>query len=100
MEICKFAISPYLTHPIQIHIKDESLDFYDIKEIAKEKAKEFCSAPMLLAWYNAKTGEYVPKAECGRTDKPGWITYAESRGGTITISFNNEKYVFIFKPYP
>lgn len=93
-------IRDYLTEPIEIRTDEETLDFQRAKEIAKEKAKEFCEDVMLLAWYQGKTREYVPKAECGVTDKPGWIIYAESRGGTLTIDINDEEYVFIFKPYP
>jgi hypothetical protein len=49
----------------------------------------------LLAWYQGKTGGYVPKTECGVGDKPAWIIYAESRGGDITLDINDEEYIFI-----
>ena len=55
---------------------------------------------MLLAWYDGKTGDYVPKTECGVGDKPAWIIYAESRGGDITIDINDEEYVFIYRSNP
>jgi len=99
MENCKSSVRKYLTNLIEIR-SNEAVDFQTAKELAKEKAKSFCSAPMLLSWYNSRTGEYVPKAECGRSDKPGWITYAESRGGSIIISVNESDYIFMFKPYP
>ncbi|MDM8525477.1 AF1514 family protein [Desulfococcaceae bacterium HSG8] len=90
-------IRNYLKNPVDIKIVDKNIDFDGAKEIAKAKAKTFCSEPMLLAWYQGKTGEYLPKAECGRTDKPVWIVYAESRDADITININDEEYVFIYK---
>ena len=96
METLNIPIKNFLKNPI--HIKTESLDFETAKKIADQKAKELCSDPMLLAWYQGKTGEYTPKTECGTGDKPAWIIYAETRGGDITIDINNEEYIFIYKP--
>ena len=70
------------------------------KKIAVQKAKGLCSDPLLLAWYQGKTGDFVPKTESGVGDKPAWIIYAESRGGDITIDINDEEYIFIFKSNP
>lgn len=95
MEAMNIPTKNFLTNPI--HIKSESLDFKTAKQIATQKAKRLCSDPMLLAWYDGKTGDYVPKTECGVGDRPAWIVYAESRGGDITIDINDEEYVFIYK---
>jgi len=97
MEALNIPIKNFLTNPI--HIKSESLDFKTAKQIATQKARQLCSDPMLLAWYEGKTGDYVPKTECGAGDKPAWIVYAESRGGDITIDINDEEYIFIYKSY-
>ena len=59
------------------------LDFAEAKDFAKQKAKEICADPMLLSWYQGKTGESYPNLECGPDDKPAWIVYAESRGGDL-----------------
>ena len=98
METLNIPIKNFLTNPI--HIKSESLDFKTAKQIATQKARELCSDPMLLAWYQGKTGEYTPKTECDVGDKPAWIIYAESRGGDITIDINNEEYIFIYRSNP
>ena len=95
MDTLNIPIKSFLTNPI--HIKSESLDFKTAKQIATQKARQLCSDPMLLAWYEGKTGDYVPKTECGAGDRPAWIIYAESRGGDITIDINDEEYVFIYK---
>jgi len=42
---------------IKIQIDEKDLDFVKAKDIAKEKARELAEDPMLLSWYNGKTGE-------------------------------------------
>jgi hypothetical protein len=97
METIKASIKAFLTNPILLKSDIESLDFETAKQIADQKAKELCADPMLLAWYEGKTGNFVPKTECGVGDKPAWIIYAESREGDITIDINDEEYIFIYK---
>jgi len=72
------------------------LDITAAKDLAKEKAKELCADPMLLSWFEGKSGKFYPAVECGRRDKPPWIIYAEARGGDITIDINQGEFVFIF----
>ena len=42
----------------------------------------------------------ITSVECCSEHKPGWIVYAESRGGNITIDNNDEKDVFIYRDLP
>ena len=100
METLNTPIKNVLATPINVGSDKENLDFKTAKEIADQKARELCSDPMLLAWYQGKTGDYTPKTECGVGDKPAWIVYAESRGGDITIDINDEEYIFIYKSNP
>jgi hypothetical protein len=81
---------------INIQIDEKDLDFVKAKDIAKEKARELAADPMLLSWYNGKTGEYFPKYECGAWDKPVWIIFAESRGADIAININDGQYIFLY----
>jgi hypothetical protein len=74
----------------------ENLDFVHAKELAKAKAREFCRDPMLLSWFNGRTGESYPNLACGRHDRPAWIVFAESRGGDLTIDVDDGAYVFIY----
>jgi hypothetical protein len=85
-----------LTDPVLIH-QERQLDFAQAREVADQKARELCADPMLLAWYDAKSRRFSPPVECCSETKPGWIVYAESRGGTITIDINNEEYIFIYR---
>ena len=81
---------------INIQIDEKDLDFGKAKDIAKEKAKELAPDPMLLSWYNGKTGEYYPTYECGTWDKPVWIIFAESRGADIAVDINDGQYIFLY----
>lgn len=87
---------PYFTgNRIEVHTSG-SVEFSDAKDIAKEKAKELSSDPMLLSWYNGKTGEGYPDHECGSVDKPAWFVFAEARGGDILVDISDGEYIFIF----
>ncbi|CAN2040387.1 DUF5619 domain-containing protein [Candidatus Magnetomoraceae bacterium gMMP-15] len=97
MKACKISVKDFLVNPIYIKIKDKDLDFETAQAIAKKKAKELNDDPMLLAWYNGKTGDYTPKFDCGTSNTPAWIKNAESRGADITIVINEEEYIFIYK---
>jgi hypothetical protein len=96
MELLKPNVNDYPGKHIKINTGNLSLDFAEAKDIAKQKAKETCTDPMLLSWYQGKTGESYPNMECGPGDKPAWIVFAESRGGDLTIDVNEGQYVFIF----
>jgi len=95
MEKCAIVTKDVLTNPVVIH-HERPLDFGHAREIADKRARELVSDPMLLAWYEAKSGKFSPLVECCSEIKPGWIVYAESRGGSITIDINDEEYIFIY----
>ena len=80
---------------LNYQIDDPEFDFSEAKVMAKEKALEKCDFPMILSWKNNKTGQTYPDYECGVSDKPFWIRYAEGRGANLTIDFNQGKFVFM-----
>ena len=96
MKLLKPKIKDYPGRLIELEIDNADLDFAEAKDFAKQKAKETGADPMLLSWYQGKTGESYPNLECGPGDKPAWIVYAESRGGDLTIDINEGQYVFIY----
>lgn len=96
MSNCVVLTRPMLPSPIDLSISDDALSFSIARQIADVKAKEISPEPMLLAWFDRKTGAVSPKVECCREDKPAWLVYAESRGGEIVIDINQEEYVFIY----
>ena len=81
---------------IRLTVNNEELGIATATDLAKQKAKELSEDPMLLSWYCGKTGEYYPKTECGRSDKPPWIIFAESRGADIAIDINDGEYIFMY----
>jgi hypothetical protein len=96
MELLKPKIKDYPGKHIEFKIDNPNLDFAEAKNLAKQKAKETCADPMLLSWYQGKTGESYPNIDCGPGDKPAWIVYAESRDADLTIDINEGQYVFIY----
>ena len=96
MEIIKPRIQDYPGEHIVLKSDKGDLDFEEARDLAKQRAKDSCEDPMLLSWYQGKTGESYPNMECGPGDKPAWIVFAESRGGDLTIDINEGQYVFIF----
>lgn len=99
MEECVPLEKHMLKNPVHVQVKDEDLDFTRAKQLADQEAKKLSADPMLLAWYNAKTGQYSPPVACCGEDRPTWLIYAESRGGTICIDINEEEFVFVYAPF-
>lgn len=95
MESCEMPTRAVLTDPVSIY-SSRPLDFDEARKLADQKAKELSEDPMLLAWYERKSGRFSPPVECCSEFKPGWIVYAESRGGSMTIDINDEEYLFIY----
>lgn len=85
---------------LRLTIADQDLDFVAAKDIAKQKARELSADPMLLSWFCGKTGAFYPNTECGRTDKPIWIVFAESRGSDIAVNINDGEYIFLYLSLP
>lgn len=96
---CKPLQKDMLKNPIHLQVTDENLDFTKAKQLADREAKKVTADPMLLAWYNAKTGAFSPPVECCGEDRPAWLIYAETRGGTICIDINEEEFVFLYRPF-
>ncbi|MBW1781525.1 MAG: AF1514 family protein [Deltaproteobacteria bacterium] len=97
MTTCRTLTKEMLPHAVSIQVDTPRLDLTAARRIADQKAFELASEPMLLAWYEAQSGRFSPDVECCSETKPGWIVYAESRGGNIAIDINDQQYVFIYK---
>lgn len=99
MDECHPLRKDMLKNPINVTSDDDGLDFPHAKVLADKEARKVTAEPMLLAWYNGMTGEFLPKVMCCGEDKPAWLIYAETRGGNICIDINNEQYIFIYRPF-
>ncbi len=100
MTNCATFTKDMLPDPVDVRTDEKDLDFAAAKLIADQKAGELAQNPMLLAWYDSKTGRFSPDVTCCSEEKPGWVVYAEGRGGNISISINNERYIFIYMDMP
>jgi len=88
-----------LPHAVSLQVDIPLPDLAAARRIADQKASEMASEPILLAWYEAKSGRFSPSVECCSETKPGWLVYAESRGGDIAIDINDQEYVFIYRAF-
>ena len=98
MTTCRFVTKEMLTNSVDMNI-DSNLNFDDARKIADEKARQITADPMLMAWYDKKTGNFSPQVECCSEEKPGWLVYAESRGANIIVNINDQQYVFAYREY-
>lgn len=96
MSHCVSLTKEMLRSPIRLMVDDAPLTFMRAKQIADNKARESRPDAMLLAWYDGNTGCFSPRVECCSEKKPGWLVYAETRGGDIVIDINDEEYVFVY----
>ena len=79
-----------------LQVEDPDIGFERAKGLAKLKAYDLYGETMLLSWQNAVTGEYYPTYDCGSSDQPAWILYAESRGANLTLRVNGGRFTFMF----
>jgi hypothetical protein len=96
METCKTLEKGMLPNPVELKTDDVRLDFSSAKLMSDVKAHELMNRPMLMGWYNRSSGHFSPNVTCCSEDKPGWVVYAESRGGNLAVTVNDEQYVFIY----
>ncbi|MEW6664583.1 MAG: AF1514 family protein [Thermodesulfobacteriota bacterium] len=96
MMACEIPNAELLPNAVHLRVK-EDIDFLKAQAIAKEQARAYSSDAKLLSWFDKKLGRYSPHDVEGCAEgKPSWVNYAISRGGNLTIDFNDEDYVFVF----
>ena len=60
---CKILTREMLHLPVDVFVEDPGLDFYSAKKAADARAHQLTEEPMLLAWYDRKSGAFSPKVE-------------------------------------
>jgi hypothetical protein len=63
MSNCKILTHEMLHVPIDVFIEDSDLDFYRARKVADARARQISEEPMLLAWYDRRSGEFSPRVE-------------------------------------
>ena len=94
-DTCVVLRREMLPGPVDVHL-DEEADFNTAYEIAYRTARGHSNDATMLSWFDSVTGRHSPPADCCGEDRPTWLVYAESRGADMSVSINNEKYVFVF----
>lgn len=97
MTDCNYITNDMLNHPIKLRVNQGPFDFKTAKNLAYGRAKELSSDPMLMAWFDRKSGKFSPDIMCCDRAKPSWLVYAESRGADISVNVNDLDYVFVYK---
>jgi hypothetical protein len=83
--------------PNRVSVYGESdIGFQKAREIAQKEIYKHMLDPMLLGWYERSSGAFSPRVECCSETKPGWVVYAETRGGSLTVDVNDGDYFFIY----
>ena len=49
--------------PLDVFIEDSDLDWYRARRVADARARQISEEPMLLAWYDHRSGEFSPRVE-------------------------------------
>lgn len=96
MATCVDLKKKMLPGPVAVKTDDPNCSFTTARIIADQKVAELAENPMLLAWYDSTTKNFSPDVTCCSDDKPGWLVYSESRGGSISITINEEQFVFVY----
>jgi hypothetical protein len=48
---------------IAVFLEDSDLDFYRARKVTAVRARQLTEEPMLLAWYDRRSGEFSPRVE-------------------------------------
>jgi len=82
---------------VDFSIKGYRLDFEQAKETGRliaEKDNDFAS---LISWCDREKGKHSPCClKCEFKGEPGWEVYGRNHEGRLRISFDEDRFVFIF----
>jgi hypothetical protein len=94
--VCRPISKDMLKNPVELHWEVELPSLSLARQLADDAARARDIDPMLLSWFEASSGDHSPRVECCSDDRPGWLAYAQSRGGDLVISINDLSYVFVY----
>jgi len=82
---------------VDIQIEGYILDFDQAREtgrIIAEKENDFAT---LVSWCDREKGKHSPCClKCELKGEPGWEVYGRNHEGRLRISFDEDRFVFIF----
>ncbi len=82
---------------IECRFTDYVLDFEQAKAVAKIVAARGNELATLVSWCDRDKGVHSPQClQCEIKGEPGWDVYGRNHEGRLRISFDDERFVFIF----
>lgn len=81
---------------IAASIQGVALDYAAAHILASALAEKAAGETMLVAWFDGKNKVGYPEVQECTGDRPGWLAYAESRGGNLEVNVNGGEYIFVF----
>jgi hypothetical protein len=80
---------------IGVTIEGRALDFAAAQAVAMTLMQAGGKAAAPLAWFDRARSQAAPALpDVG--ERPGWLEYARSHGGTHKVDINHGSYVFVF----
>jgi hypothetical protein len=81
---------------IDVSVRGAALDYATAHALAGVLGRKVARDAMLVAWFDGKNNVGYPQVQECTGDKPGWLAYAESHGGSLGVNFNAGEFVFIY----
>jgi hypothetical protein len=86
---------------LHMNADELGLDFNACLKLAEANANHLLGDAMLLTFYdrdrNLESPSGVSECHVG-CETPGWIDYAQNRGGTLIVNYDKGRFVFCFMP--
>lgn len=82
---------------IDCKISGYTVNFDQAREMGKLMAEEGNEFTMLVSWSDQDKGVHSPCClKCEFKGEPGWEVYGRNHEGRLRISFDNDRFVFIY----
>ena len=82
---------------IDVTIDGYHLDFEQAKETGRLIAEKDNDFTVLVSWCDRDKGKHSPCClKCEFKGEPGWEVYGRNHEGRLRISFDDDRFVFIY----
>ena len=82
---------------VECVIQGYGVNFDQAREIGRLLADEGNDFSSLVSWCDREKGVHSPSClKCELEGEPGWEVYGRNHGGRLRISFDDERFVFIY----
>jgi Domain of unknown function (DUF5619) len=82
---------------VECVIQGYGVNFDQAREIGRLLADEGNDFSSLVSWCDREKGVHSPCClKCELDGEPGWEVYGRNHGGRLRISFDGDRFVFIY----